>query len=66
MKLKDDEVIELTETDISELGDKEKLFNNFRGGEYGEMFLSQMLFSLGYEKVLSKLYIQWDSYHLLV
>ncbi len=59
MKLKDEEIIELTEADIDELDDKEKLFNNFRGGEYGEMFLSQMLFSLGYEKVLSKLYIQW-------
>lgn len=59
MKLKDEKIIELTEADIDELDDKEKLFNNFRGGEYGEMFLSQMLLSLGYEKVLSKLCIQW-------
>lgn len=51
VKLKDEEIIELTEADLDELDDKEKLFNNFRGGEYGEMFLSQMLFSLGYEKV---------------
>lgn len=59
MNLKDDEIIELMEVKIEELEDKEKLFNNFRGGEYGEMFLSQMLFSLGYEKILSKLCIQW-------
>lgn len=62
MKLKDEEIINLTEAEIDELEDKEKLFDNFRGGEYGEMFLSQMLFSLGYEKVLSKLHIQWREF----
>ena len=59
MKKTDKELIELTEADELELKDKEELFNSFKGGEYAEMFLCQMLYSLGFEKILSKLNIQW-------
>lgn len=59
MNLSNEELLSLTEADHSELSDKEEMFNSYKGGEYGEMFLSQMLFTLGYEKILSKLYIQW-------
>ena len=59
MKKTNKELSELTETEIESIDDKEELFNSFRGGEYAEMFLSQMLYSIGLEKVLSKLAIQW-------
>lgn len=59
MKLSNKELKDLTEAKDDELEDRVGLYDSYRGGEYGEMFLSQMLFSLGYEKVLSKLSIQW-------
>lgn len=59
MKLSNQELKDLTEAEDDELENRIELYNSYRGGEYGEMFLSQMLFSLGYEKILSKLSIQW-------
>lgn len=59
MQLSNKELKELTEAEDIELKDRTGLYNSYKGGEYGEMFLSQMLFSLGYEKILSKLALQW-------
>lgn len=59
MKLSNEDLLSLTEAEEIELQNREELYNGFKGGEYGEMFLSQMLYTLGYEKILSKLAIQW-------
>lgn len=41
------------------LVNKKSVYSSVRGGQYGEMFLNNLFISLGYEKILSKLYIQW-------
>lgn len=38
---------------------KKNMFAEISGGHYGEMFLNYIFISLGYEKILSKLYIEW-------
>lgn len=41
--------------------DKKELFNGVKGGYYCEMLLSNILMSLGYEIIISKLYFQYGS-----
>lgn len=38
---------------------KDDIYSSIKGGEYGEMFLNYLFISLGYEKIMSKLYIEW-------
>lgn len=37
----------------------DEIYSSIKGGEYGEMFLNYLFISLGYEKIMSKLYIEW-------
>lgn len=53
------ELIEKTCINITEKTTKADIYSSIRGGQYGEMFLCYLLISLGFEKILSKLYLEW-------
>lgn len=38
---------------------KKSIYSSIKGGQYGEMFLNYLFISLGYEKIMSKLYLEW-------
>lgn len=41
------------------LTNKKNIYSSIKGGQFGEMFLNNLFIELGYNKIMSKLYIQW-------
>ena len=59
-KLTDDELVSnflFDEDDLKQ--SREDLFKNISGGQYCEMLLFNILISLGYKKIISKLYLEY-------
>lgn len=41
------------------LTNKKSIYSSIKGGQFGEMFLNNLFIELGYNKIMSKLYIEW-------